>query len=349
MKNCYYFIFALLFYSCNVSDGYGDAERFTLQDIPRTVSLTGEQVDFDGMIMNPGYITLVDTVLIITNINTENLIHCFDVKNRKKLAESIMRRNGPEDMLDAKTTQPVDTCIWIFDMQQQTVRQYGKRDICLSQNPKSLKSVRPEGFFNAVRTLPGQDKFIASTVQPGKKRFTLFDTGGNMLNEFGDFPESNTSMTPIEAVQSFTGYLTSSDDKFIFVCNRTDLIEFYNIDGSLNKRLHGPDAFFPHMKPRSVEGGGIVVSGTAESRQGYFSPVVYGNELWVLYDGRYDSDINEPSHSLNTIIVFDLAEEKPVRLIHLDQAIFGFAIDGKNNAIYGIGSDPEYHIVRFDF
>jgi hypothetical protein len=348
MERFYYFIFILLFYSCHVSDRYRDVEKFTLQDIPQTVSLTGEQIDFDAMIMSPKYITVVDTVLIITNRNTENFIHCFDVKNRKKLTESIARGNGPEDMLDAKNAQLVDTFIWIFDMQKQMIRQYGKHDICLSQNPKSLNNVRPqEGFFDAVLALPGQDKFIASTVQPDKKRFALFDKSGYMLTEFGDFPESNASMTSIEAVQSFTGYLTCSNDKFIFVCNQTDLIELYNLDGKLNKRLHGPDGFFPHMKQKSVEGGGIVVSGIeGKSREGYFSPVVYGNELWVLYDGR--NSYSDPNHLMNAIIVFDLTKGKPVRLIKLDKAIFSFAVDGKNNVIYGISSDPEYHIVRFD-
>jgi hypothetical protein len=347
MKRFYYSILALLFYSCNASDRYKDAEKFTMRDIPKTVSLTGEEVDFDAMIMNPRHITLVDTVLIITNYNTAHLIHCFDVKNCKKLTESVMRGNGPEDMLDAGKAQLVDTCIWIFDMQPQIIRQYGKQDICLSHEPKLLDKVHLKDFSNAVLALPGQDKFIASTVQPEKKRFAIYDTNGNRLNEFGDFPESHTSMTPIEAIQSFIGHLTYSDDKFIFVCNQTDLIEFYNFDGSLNKRLHGPDGFFPHVRQKEVEGGGIAVSGTnGKSREGYFFPVVYGNELWVLYDGRYSSN-NNPDHLMSTIIVFDLIEGRPARLVNLDKAICRFAIDDKNNAIYGISSDPEYHIVRF--
>jgi hypothetical protein len=347
MKSFYYFIFVLLFYSCNISDKYKDAEKFTLQDIPQTISLTGEIVEFDSMIMIPIDITLVDTVLIMTNIKTENFIHCFDVKNRKKLTESIARGNGPEDMLDARKAQLVDTCVWIFDVLPQVIRQYGKQDICLSRDPKSLNKVHLKGFSDAVLALSGQDKFIASTVQPDKKRFAIYDINGNMLNEFGDFPESNTSMTPIEKVQSFVGNLTYSKDKFILVCKRTDLIELYNFDGSLNKRLHGPDGFFPHLKQRGIEGGGIVVSETkGESRDGYLSPVVYGDELWVLYDGRY---VNyNPNRLMNTIIVFDLVKGKPVKLINLDKAIAKFEIDGKNNAIYGISSDPEYHIVRFD-
>jgi hypothetical protein len=347
VKNYCYFILALLLCSCNVSDRYRNAETFTLQDIPETVSLTGEPVEFDSIVMNPGYITLVDSVLILTNRNTDRLIHCFDVRNRKKVTESIMHGNGPEDMLDARYAQIVDTCVWIFDMQLRMLRQYGKHDICFSHNPKSLNRVRLEGLFSAILALPGQDKFIASTVQPNKKRFALYDTDGNILNEFGVFPESNASMTPVEAIQSFVGHSTCSDDKFIFACNRTDLIELYNFDGSLYKQLHGPDGFFPHLKQREVEGGGIAVSGTiGKSREGYFSPVAYGNELWVMYDGRYE--VTDPNHLINTIIVFNLDKGKPVRLIHLDKAISKFAIDGKNKALYGISSDPEYHIVRFD-
>ena len=353
MKNYYFIIIALLCYSCNTSnksDKYKDAERFTMQDIPETVSLTGKEIDFDEIIIPSRYFTIVDTVLVITNSQTEHVIHCFDVKNHKKVAEFVRRGNGPDDIVDPTNVQFVDTCIWIFDIQQQIIRQYGKLDIRLPISPKSLNSVRLKVFSNRALVLPEQDRFIASTIQPEKKRFILYNMEGNILNEFGDFPELiiNTPMTPIEAIESFIGNLLYSNDKFIFVCNRTDLIEIYNFDGSLNKRLHGPDGFIPYLKQRDVGGGGVAAGGDrTRSREGYFSPVVYGNELWVMYDGRYSRDVDS-AHLKNTIIVFNLDEGKPIRLIQLDKDILRFTIDEKNNVMYGISSDPEYHIVQFD-
>lgn len=348
MKKVYYILIILLCNSCNTSDGYKDVEKFTTQDVKETVSLAGEVVNFDEMIMMPKYMALVDTILVIVNGNTEYVIYCFNIKSHKKLVKSITRGNGPGDLIHVQNMQFVDTCIWIFDMQQQKIQQYGKHDICFSPNPKMLNSVRLKNFSNSVFILPEQNKFIASTVQPDKKRFVLYDTESNILNEFGDFPQLNASMTSFEAIQSFVGNLIYSDGKFIFACNRTDLIEIYNFDGSLNKRLHGPDGFIPHLKQRGVEGGGIAVSDIkGQSRDGYFFPVAYGNELWVLYDGRYIDNI-DPDHLLNTIIVFNLDTGIPVRLIHLDKAISRFTIDEKNNVIYAISSDPDCHIVRFD-
>jgi hypothetical protein len=100
------------------------------------------------------------------------------------------------------------------------------------------------------------------------------------------------------------------------------------------------------MRQKGVDGGIVIAGSEGKSREGYFSSVVSGNELWVLHDGG--DSYRVPNHLMNTIIALDLTKGKPVKLLHLDKPVSGFTLDDKNNAHYGISSNLEYHIIQFD-
>lgn len=350
MIKSYSLCFFIFLYSCNTSPTkYKDAQLFSHEEIGSVVYLDGVKVEFDEMIMRPKCITIIDTILVITNFKMKYFIHRYDIKNTQKIGESISYGNGPEEMLSIQDVQISfdDTTMWLLDAQKQRVHQYKKYDICYSNNPKPLQTIQFDDFFDKIIALPN-DKIVASTLSPNRTHLSFYDMQGELVQDNCDYPDAGIKQTPYERIESFLGSMVFDPftKRIFFAYKQTDLIDIFDIDGSLLYRTHGPDCFFPKMKQRNNGNQIKVSSQIGKTRDGYYSPVVYNDEVWVLYSGKY-IDVKNPNYLLDNIIVFNW-EGQPVRQYKLSVPIYTFTIDIKNNILYGVSDDPQFHIIQFD-
>ena len=340
------FFIIIVFTCCTVNKSYENAELFLQKNIPEAIFLNGQVVEFDQMIMAPRYMTIVDTVLLLTNSGSSNFINCYDIKNNKKIVESISRGNGPEEMISARRVQVNDTFAWIFDKQKRKIHQYEKNDICHSSRPALLKSIQIADFMDEILVLPNE-KILGLSLDPNRKRFCFYDMGGNLISEVGEFPTFNLPLTPYEQAEAFIGDLVYFEDKILYSCENSDLIEIYDIDGNMIKRIHGPNGFYPKVKQFDAGQEKIGVGYQKDARDAYFSPVIYKDEIWILYSGKSESESGSNYYLKDNIIVFDW-KGKPIRQYKLEPPIMTFTIDEKNKNIYALSDDPEYHIIKFD-
>jgi hypothetical protein len=349
-KPHYYFLFfSILCCACNNSVEYQHAQNFSHADLGLSVPLKGVELDFGEMIVRPKCIAVIDTILVINNIGMEYFIHRYDIKNKKKIGESIPFGNGPEEMLSAQAFHISfdDTTVWILDAPKQKVNQYGKYDICFSDQPVPLFSVQFKDFFNQITVLP-DGKILASTLNPERTHLSIYNMQGDLVHDNCDFPDAGITQTPYERMESFLGNMLFdvSTNRIFYAYMQTDLIDIFDTGGNLLYRTHGPDHFFPVMKQRNIGDEIKVSSQIGQTRDGYFSPVAYGNEVWTLYSGKY-FEPPTPNYLLDHIIVFNW-EGKPIRQYKLSVPIYTFTIDQKNNILYGITDDPEYRVIKFE-
>lgn len=192
------------------------------------------------------------------------------------------------------------------------------------------------------------NRLLATVLNISQKRFSFFSEEGNLLNTIGEFPDYGEELKPLEKIEGFDGELLLGVDgiKFFFFHKQTDLIDVFDLSGSLIRRFHGPEHFMPHVKEKDYDNGTKVHSIPNVSKDAYFCPTLCGNEIYVLYSGKfYDPQINTYLH--DQILVFD-KEGNPLRRYRLSVPIFTFTVDMATRTIYGLSDDPDFRLVKFD-
>ena len=343
-------IVILLFFmvSCNKQE-YRDATKFYSQDFPETIHLKGMELKFDKELFRTVGLFLIDSVLIVQNYNAETHFVKYNIHTKKKVGESVCWGSGPEEMLNPKGIHLLDSVVWICDVKRRKMMSYSKEQFCYSNMPRPLHSINFKEQFNKVAV--NTNNIVSTVLALNYQRLSFFDMNGSFIKTVGEFPDCNLSLTPIETIESFLCNISINpqDGRICLSYNLTDLIEFYDADGILKKRIHGPDHFFPAVA-ETKKGGGIGVrSIEGKTRDAYFSPVVSDNIIYLLYSGRFfDLNVAENSYLVNQIFVFDW-DGGPLKRYILDIPVFWFTVDESQKRIYGLTDAPDYRIIEFRF
>ncbi len=342
----YVLLFCLVFlFSCAEKNQYKDAKRFTMEDFPEVVSVTGKEVVFEEELYMPMRIYLLDSVLVLLNRNMESHLTRYNIYTKKKIGEDISFGSGPEEMLNPESVQLLDSVVWIYDTGKRRASRYLRKDFGLSSALKPDSSIVFEEALDKISFL-NEREIVATVLSPEHKRLSFFNQEG-LIKTVGEFPSIPNEVTAIEAIETFLGDLAVNpqNGKICLSYRRTDLIEFYDSTGRLEKRLYGPDHFLPFLKQRTIGEGIGYRSIPGETRDAYFFPVQIRDQVALLYSGQ-TFDLDKRMYYLNQIFFFDW-DGKPLKKYILDIPIFHFTIDEQSNRLYGITDDPEFRIIEF--
>ncbi|WP_456087810.1 BF3164 family lipoprotein [Parabacteroides sp.] len=343
--NCIIFVMAMLNFSCIDKLEYSNCSTFDISNMQdQTYRLTGRPLNFDIDIKRPVGLYSFDSLLILNNMNTDVLLDVYNLNNNKKICSNISYGNGPEELLIIDRIQRIGSQISIFDQMKSKIFTY---DICdlLTEQAKPLNIINlSKPATNAIH-LPSGNILAISFNEEGK-RFSLFSEKGDFIKYIGDYPDYGEDLSIYEKIESFTCQMIMNKNDIVVTNKRTDLIEIYDFEGNLKKREQGPDHFFPAIKQRS-SGEEIRFKETkGKSRDAYFHPNKYNNEIWVLYSGKYFDSNNSPIYLNDKIIVFD-SNGMPLKQYKLNIPIFSFTINQEKGVLYGITDNPEMQIIEF--
>ncbi|MDR1583520.1 MAG: TolB-like 6-bladed beta-propeller domain-containing protein [Prevotellaceae bacterium] len=331
--------------ACSWQNKYQNSESIDLKDFEAIEFLKGNVITFDSMIMKPWLLQVYDTLLITCNLNTDKLFHVFDLKNRKQIAQRISMGQGPAEMLNPFFI-PNDSVMMLFDLGKSIISKYNIRDFVDSSDPTPFEQIKLSEQIMGEMVLV-EDGIIGSPYHP-KHAFYKFDKSGNEMRIFGERPVSEITYSNIEIVDAYRSVLTSNSIDKVAVCYYwTDLIEIYDKDGKLKKRIHGPEHFYPYFKGYTDRGMIYTKTIPGKSRDAYYSPVSVGGNIFVLFNGK---NPNEAGYNIlaKRIFVFDW-DGTPRKIYELDKGISNMDVDEKNKKIYGINDDPEYQIIEFSY
>ena len=340
-------IFLIGLVACDTQQKQNDKEiTFSREDFKEQKTLKGKTLEFDSLIMRPLQIQVYDSFLVTYNIGTEKLFHVFNLNTGHKIGERIATGQGPKEMMSPCFVNRTDSIV-IFDMMTSTVFTYSIPEFVNNEDPdySSRITLEKKPLWSNIRSIG--DGFIGASYQQGTPCL-LFNSQGMKTLDFGVYPSSNQAYTEAELMNAFRLNLTSDrKEKVAATYYFTDVIQIYNADGTLEKRLSGPDHFATVFK--EVRDGDIITSKADPKtyRDAYYSPVGVNNHIFVLYNGKMveDSDYNLRCEEL-FVIGWD---GSLICRYTLDQGVSNIAVDSRNRKIYGISDDPEYHIVEFEY
>lgn len=351
MKKVLYLGFIFILLSCSNNEKYENCSLFSYDSLStdKIVDLKGNIVNFNVEVRNPVRAFCANSILFLTNRNTATFLDKYDLKTYEKIGSCISFGSGPNELQIISSILKTDSTVWLFDQIQQKLFEYSLDDFCWANTPIPYNTITLEEAANNILILP-ENKIISTTFNTEEKRLSFFNMQGALLEHKGEFPYFGKELTTIEKIESFMSQMLLSPDKtkILLSYKQTDLIEIYSTDGVLKKRIQGPDFFFPSIQQYGDNENIKVKPANNKSRDAYFFPTVYKDEIWILYSGLFFDPQEASNYLNNTILVFDW-EGNFIRKYNLDVPIFTFTIDEYRNKIYGITDNPEMQIIEFSF
>lgn len=330
-----------MLFSCS-SKQYDGITYFDWDDFPEPMFLEGDSVEFDDILMKPTRIAIVDSFILMKNSNVERFFHIYNLKTKQKVGERIPFGIGPDEMLDPMWVFMPDSCLGVFDRNKKKMHIYSKSQFLNSDKTFPIRQfVFDELLINPI-FISGKG-VVSSTLESEDNKFVIVGLDGEKIAYFGEFPEYYKDMTVLEKNIALMGDMAVKPDfsRWVMSHKATDMIEIYDNNLNLLKRIQGPDNILPELREMS-EG----IRRSSDSRECYFFPVVTDDYVYVLYDGRV-YDVESPTRYLrNKLLVFDW-EGNPVKYYQLSKPIFHFDIDEEQQMLYGLTDSPEFHVISY--
>ena len=336
-----------LFATCHETERYENTSLFSFKDFKSTTKLNATTIEFDEPIMLPFLFVKSDSLLIVQNIRTNNLLFVYNVNSRKKIGEFISFGSGPNDLLRIKNMQLVGSYLYISDSQKRTVSKYNIKDFHESTGSLlPIHKVTIEHPFNNIAYT--ENGYVATAMTPDNKRLVFYNSEGEKAFATGEYPYFGKDLTIIEKMEGFSScFAVSHKYKRIYLFgNTTDLIEIYDFKGKLIKQIHGPEQIFPQAKEVSLPNGMARVSALEKSTFAFFHPIIVDDEIYVSYSGNH-YNIEEQNVTIQHILVFDM-DGSPLRKYELSKSIVSFTVDPETKSIYAASNIPDYHLVIFE-
>lgn len=331
--------------SCSQKSKYEHAVVINKSDFKTTQILKGSTVEFDSLLMKPNQLQIYDTLLITCNMGDDKFFDIFNLKSKKKIGERISIGQGPMNMLFPWFVAN-DENITIFDMGTSVISKFTLDEFLANPEPVPFQRIKlNEQIFSEVNLLG--DEVIGSLYRPEYPLY-IFDETGKQSKGFGSYPVCDITYSNVEIIDAYRSIVTTNQVDKVAVCHFwTDLIDIYNKEGVLEKRIHGPEHFQAHFKEYT---DGNVITSRAEKgtyRDAFYSPVSVGDSFFVLYNGKF---VEEKGYNLLATQIFVFGwDGSPEQCFQLDQGVSRIVVDKNNKKIYGISDDPEYHIVEFSY
>jgi hypothetical protein len=275
----------LLFLSCRERE-YKSSVRFSYSDIPEKMNLSGAVLSFED-ILKPIRLYIRDSILFTVNQSQEYFVTTYNLNSTKKIGDFIPFGSGPDEVSYLNSIQFTDSSVWIFDQMRRNLFKYGFEQFLYNRQIVSRMKVKTDDINRAL---------VVDSLSRREARFSIYDMNGKFLKDAGELPDAGIDMTEFEKLESnFCDIVLNPVDKSVFVAYmNTDLIEIYDKSGTLKTRKHGPEHFFSVRKQTSSDGIVRARMVIGETRDAYFWPVAFEDEIWAIYSGK----VFDPSDSI---------------------------------------------------
>jgi len=344
---------------CSTPNLQSDSIRFTEKDLPAPVLLKGHKFDFP-QIINPRGILVTDSkAIVFERKNVQNdKFHIIDLVSESYVQSKGIDGLGPGEISVITQIEELDepNKILTFDPE---VRLFSKFDLLDTNRLAEYQFRSPEtAFFITRATFTSDSSFLGNAVD-GWTKYLHLTISGDTLALFGDWKDMIRGQELPNGIKEeemdanlvssvFQGILKLNLDKSyaVKVGTKANYIDIIRLKDHLITTIFGPRKVVPDFQI-GYWGGYQMPSLNPNS------PTIYGDvyagkaSFFVLFKGKPYSQMSDMTN-LNRIFEFDY-KGKILNQYQLDYPLFGFSIDENDRKIYGVTTDEEPNLVRFDY
>lgn len=359
MKSFQFFLFVgslfaatSTFISCD--NGFKNVDqKFTLKSFSHHQSLQGSKLNL-GTLLAPIEIFFHDSLLFVTADGLDKNVSIFNrSQNFLPVGSIVPRGEGPDELLSvASMTFDADGTFWAHDIVGARMKKFQ-----LVKNMDSIVAVAKGHVslkwpvLNAFRLKSGVIGTTTHEIDP-LRRFYVYDSLGKKKGEIGDYPTYEREIPSTAMVEVFNGRVNvhPAKDKFVLSYEFTDLVEIYDLDFNLIKRVQGPNDFIPEFDLKQRGNSTVMMRRFDKTKFAYQNGVSNDSLIFLLYakgETVSKEDNQELAAHFTTIIALDWAGT-PISIYKLDHPVICICVGWKNRIIYGLNR-IESEVYAFPF
>lgn len=338
--------------SPDAKSGFADVHRtFTIKSFKDRKSLKSSKLEL-GTVLAPLFIFFHDSLLFVVADGLDKNVTVYNAaKNHSPLGSLLPRGTEPEEMLSVSRMDfNSDGTFWAHDLVAGRMKEFKlvmDKDTVYAISRKSVSFVPS---MNAFFLYPDKIGSTTQDINP-LSRFYVYDIEGNRTEEVGEYPSYEREIPATAMVEVFNGWVSVHPDKtkFLLAYEWTDLLEIYNSDFTLVKRIHGPHLFMPEFELKA-RGSATVMQRKSDLSKFAYQGLTSNNErIFLLYaNGKtVPKGAGDEYFHYNTIVAIDWVGN-PQTLYELDHKVISICVDWKRRIIYGLDR-IESEIYAFSF
>lgn len=339
MKNILPIAFSILiiFVSCSdnklrINEQMETFSAFPHIDTLRFTPMEGEILD------EPEEIMIHNDHLIINTLcrAKDKFLWIYSLKNESVINRLIDYGDGPNEM-KACEMMLQDTTLCLYDRTKKKVWYLSAND-CLDTTPSFIKKDLNVSYYDMELM---DDSVVIGTNDMSSKfklHFVNLKTGAiKNRGEYASFDKELPMSAMIDASSCYVDINPKTKD-IVLSYRYTDVIEIYDANGTLKKALQGPDNYDVDFVINSNQ----TMGKTPQTRKAYVNSFATENYIYLLYSGCYRKDKNWSNGMRLFVFSWD---GEPVREYVLEEPVYAFGIDEKQNKMYSFSLITENLIV----
>lgn len=339
----FFLVVVLIFYCLNWLDVYLRQKKFQPEKL-----LIGSEVIDEKQLGLPFAIDCTDNYLIVMDrapVLNRGSVQIFDLNNFSYITSSGYSGSAPDEVRSPYylSVLPYDgKKFCIFDISLRRLTIYSIRDKTIKfEHTVTLKEGMPYAAIAVSDT-----EVVSLCYGLSTSRMALYNSDGKIKQTFGVLLPGWDKRVPISVHQnaSKSYFKVKPDGKYLcVVAQYADVIDIYDNEGNLVKRIRGPLKINPIYKTGSVGDNPVMIIDEEKTKWCYLDVAVTDKEIFVLFSG-------DPFKTQNLggkyIHVYGW-DGKFIKAYSLDSKVVRIAVDNRGK-IFGIQLYPRVSIRMFE-
>jgi TolB-like 6-blade propeller-like len=308
---------------------------FDYDSIPLSYEMEGVIV-IDSM-MSPQSIESYKTLLISIESAGKFKLKVYNPKSGLEIQSFIRGGRGINEMLQPWTLSVQNDTCWVFDLMLNKIIGLHKseNDTLTFAREFSLEDRR-----NTMILAEGDGDFVGIGFSDSLKLFSVYDSYGQLIRTFGRYPDNITRESPDikeNALFYSTVYksrigISSKCKRIAAAYTRFNMIDIYDFEGRLLKRLYGPEKVDIKVE-RISPNPGTVLFDAKPKYLAYRQVKVSEKEIWASHSGKILTRENYTQTIPRKIFCFSWNGEI-IRELNFDILINDFFVDWESKKLY---------------
>jgi hypothetical protein len=328
------------------------ANSYSLNDFPKKELLKGKKIQLDSS-FNPTKIKIIGdkNLLLVVDKYSQYFIKIYTLDSFKFLKSFGKKGSGNEEFIGIGSIayDIKKQLLYISDGYKSNLHIYSINSLLKSKSQKisPLKVIQIQHPITSTLVLPNNN--IVSTRINLKKdsigMFNLYDNMGSYIKYVAQYPFNGEDYPSLALYDVYSGKfaISPSSDKILYAYNNTDILDMYNLNFELKKRIQGPMGFRTNLEVEKIHGA-VSVGSTTKSKVAFRgSPRFTDSGVYILFDGE---TAKRKGYQTKKLLKYS-SNLDLLTYYNLDKEIFDFDIDLNGKIIYGLSHESKQNLIIF--